>query len=245
MSDQLTQYIMTPGSFSFYLDPAGGETALFGDEHDVSHGMGPHAGTKILVTDYLRQRLDANPGLHVYGEIEPPHPGATNLYPDSSNKELQRLRDLKNSGYRHANRIHNVDDRFASIPDEVYHGNLRNVPEYVRNIVRQLDAPEVLPEIDEVERDEVESGLDSEDETEVLGHLTNPIVDAKMIHILKHNPDRAVDKIFYVGDAHKSRVEDAYLNTAPGWHYIYRRPTQPAHQLPRVRKGPLAFTSLI
>lgn len=255
----MTQYIMTPASFSLYANnrPMEGETAIFGDEHDISHGMGHHVGERILITDYLRQRLDANPHLHVYGEIPPLFADETRLFEDSTNKELDKLRDLKNSGYQHANRIHNVDDRHISVPSRIFNGDIRDVPAHVREVVINFDAPEVLNEIDDIVKDNIvnENGddiadrLDSDDEEDVQTQLINKIVDAKMIYILKHNPDQAVDKIFYVGRAHKEGVENVYLDRNPEWIRWYGLPEEPSGRPPsgrsRVRPSPLAFTSLI
>lgn len=214
----MVDYVMTPETFSLYTDGRGREVALFGDNHAISAGSTGGRPNTIPVSEYLKRRLGENPNLHVYGEIPPDEEDTVSLFEDSSNKELQKLRDLKDDkSFPHRDRIHNIDNRNTVVTRRVF-DDLDRTYNTVRKHLEKR-APELLKKgTDFDETDDrlneylEEEDIDSAEEDEIKQDFLNPIVEADMIDTIRKNPHKAQSMIFYVGDKHKAETEKHYLD---------------------------------
>lgn len=238
----MVEYVMTPESFSLYRK-GGREVALFGDSHDITAGAGGgNPAGRIRITDYLKRRLAENPNLHVYGEIAPPERGQEDLFPTSSNKELQRLRRLKNDRtFPHRNRIHNVDTRNTVVPlaeweqpgiESTYDSVKSHLGQKARELLKPGTAfKKAEQEMDDFLEDAVGGNpggytprewaryLD-EEEYNVKTMLMRPVVEAEIIDTVRRNPHNANSMIFYVGDGHKQEAERHFLDKK--WNTIHK-----------------------
>jgi len=211
------QTVMTPKTFSLYRRPNGREIALFGDDHGIKNGQD---GTSISITKFIKKRLAENPNLHIYGEIGK----GSSIYPESENKELERLRSLmKDKKHKNKDRIHDIDIRFRNrvisqdLFDDEDPESYVDVANRVSDYIEQT-APEIMPEFRSTE-DYIEEELlpeaTSEDLSVIKETYMRPLLDAEAVRIIRDNPDQAGDMLFYVGDAHRESIETNFLENHP------------------------------
>lgn len=236
-------YIVGPSSLSLYRRLKGdGDILLFGDTHDTLGGDTNREGLETIpVSEYIRLKLDESGDLHVYAEI----PKGESMFEDSPNRELSRIDELAKTYH---GRIHNIDNRLSDkiIERELYYDPTKHAYEEVAKIVRNYikrREPLLLPQFErgkieaEPEYDDI-ANMDDEDfdpddpiyyENPDLPYnvakvdMMRPMVEANMSYIINRNPHNAKDMIFYVGDGHKTNLEDIVLDKHPNFINLYKR----------------------
>ena len=234
-----TSFLYTPRTVDVYEKSNGDQIIIIGETHGEIAGKNLskleiyQLLDAVSPSEFIFKKIKENPSFHVYAEIETP-PENSGLSNVQANLELDKLRDTK-----YGKKIHNIDFRLHLL-DEFWQefdeccGSLEfflstkpseKERKYFIKKLKEMEPeikhnnPDMVEIIKVVNEDEDED--ENEDEDEDTFHnseyeythyeMVTPFVEAIMSQIIKNNPDKASDMLFYTGMHHSERLKEQVL----------------------------------